>query len=294
MLVKRALFEKLARLPEWARFRDDFQAATGFTLRLVDDLGRPAGPCGGPDSPLCRLLAAQKPGAALCARFRQNLLASASQNPARARCDAGLCEAAVPIQIGDTTAGYFVFGGFRNPGRADKDLSRARHLLETAGVALDPAGLRAALEGSRAAEPRAVDAFVRFVQMAVRLIAERLTHHLADLSPGEAPDSVRKACALVRQEALVRDIGLAETARRCGVSEGHLSRSFHRAMGMTFSEFVARFRSEHARDLLADRSKNITEIARLSGFGSLSQFHRTFRRVFGRAPSAFRKAARAA
>lgn len=289
MLLRRVLFDKLNRLPEWCEFREDFEAATGLTLRLVDNLGRCSEAPAAPDSPLCRLLSAHERGVSLCGRFRQSLLESASQAPALAVCDAGLREVAVPIRLGGEPVGYFVFGGFRSKGSTEWEYRRARHLLPAAGLRIEPASLQTALDAAPALETRTAEALVRFVQMAVRMIADRLTQHLEKHANSEAPEPVRKACALIRQEALLRDIGLAETARRCGISEGHLSRSFHRALGLTFSEFVTRFRCEHARTLLADRSKNITEISRLSGFGSLSQFHRAFRRVFGQKPTSMRK-----
>ena len=86
----------------------------------------------------------------------------------------------------------------------------------------------------------------------------------------------------------MEDLGLPAVARHCGVSEGHLSRLFHHATGLTFREYVTQVRAEHARALVLHTSRGITEIAYESGFQSLSQFHRVFRKAYGTSPGQLR------
>lgn len=283
----RVLLEKLADLPEWKVFRDDFHAATGMTLELVDPLGRPKECGGNPSQGLCARVQECGPGAVLCARFRQGLFHNATQAAATGTCDAGLCEVAVPLKVGGTTAGYLVFGGFR-PGPAEaKQWRRARHLLAKAGVAVEEAEVRRHMEQAHEVPERTAAAYIHFIEMAVRAMAERFTLQMA--SDGEGvPAVVTRACAFIRREALGKDIGLAEVARHCGVSEGHLSRVFHRSTGFAFREYVARFRAGHARELLRNPTRSVTDAAFASGFQSLSQFHRVFRKVYGAPPRHFR------
>lgn len=75
-----------------------------------------------------------------------------------------------------------------------------------------------------------------------------------------------------------------ELARRLDSSEGHLSRTFHRATGLRLVDYVARYRAERARVLLRGTERPITDIAFACGFQSLSQFHRVFRAQFGKRP----------
>lgn len=103
------------------------------------------------------------------------------------------------------------------------------------------------------------------------------------------PPAVIKACGFIRSRALVEDISLSLVARYCGVSEGHLSRLFHHATGLTFREYVAQVRVEHAKALLLHSGKGVTEIAYEAGFQSLSQFHRVFRKAFGSSPGTMRR-----
>ena len=57
---------------------------------------------------------------------------------------------------------------------------------------------------------------------------------------------------------------------------------------MKFSDYVARVRVEEARTKLLNPNARISEVAYDAGFQSLTQFNRTFKRVFGRSPTEFR------
>ena len=130
-------------------------------------------------------------------------------------------------------------------------------------------------------------AYQRIVHLAARQIALKVTDQLA--SPeASIPPAVRKACGFIRARALVDDLNLATVARHCGVSDGHLSRMFHHSTGLTFREYLTQVRIEHARALLIQTPKGVTEIAYESGFQSVSQFHRAFRKAFGAAPGQMR------
>jgi len=281
-VIRRALFEKLGRLPEWTTFHEDFHAATGLRLKLVDELGRRTS-----TSPyqtaLCCDMEEHPAGRAYCECFRQAMLADIGDASAQATCDAGLVEVAVPLRISGMKVGYLLFLGFRTTPAAESDVKRARHLLDKAGISLPPGVLEDGLRNSPVIARCAGGAYMRFVEMAARQISEKLTAHLSPL-PATLPPLVRRACALIQREALVKDIDLAYVAGKCAVSAGHLSRIFHHSTGLTFREYLVRLRAEHARDLIRHSAKSITEICFESGFQSISQFNRVFRRIHGCAP----------
>ena len=54
---------------------------------------------------------------------------------------------------------------------------------------------------------------------------------------------------------------------------------------MKFTEYLARVRLEDARARLRNPNLRISEIAYDVGFQSLTQFNRTFQRVFGQSPN---------
>ncbi len=257
-----------------------------MTLAFVNELGL------GEESrraplPVCAAMDATEAGRAMCARSRHSLLANAGDCSSCTVCDAGLNEVVIPINISGIRAGYFMFCGTVPQTPNPHTIHKARHLLEKNGVAFEDRALEALLARTPVVPADALGAYQRIVQLAVKQIALKVTDQLVD--PDMAmPPSVMKACRYIRAHALVDDINLGEVARHCSVSEGHLSRMFHRATGLTFREYLTQVRIERAKLLLTQSSKNVTEIAFESGFQSLSQFHRVFRKVFGVSPGEVR------
>jgi AraC-like DNA-binding protein/ligand-binding sensor protein len=285
-IIRVALYQKLKDLPELLEFQRDFELLSGMKLAFVDELGL------GEDLrkdqlPLCAAMNTSPEGRAMCARSRHALLASAGEHSACTICDAGLSEAVVPLSISGIRAGYFLFGGTTPLQPNHQTLQKARHLLEKNGVEIDERDLEARLTQTPVVAADAFGAYKRIVLLAAKQIALKVTDQL--VNPEMAmPPAVTKACGYIRSRALVDDITLAEVARYCCVSEGHLSRLFHHATALTFREYTTQVRIERAKALLTHTGKSVTEIAYESGFQSLSQFHRVFRKVYGASPGKMR------
>jgi AraC-like DNA-binding protein len=219
--------------------------------------------------------------------MRHGLLARAAEKPACELCDAGLQEAAVPLRVGGIPAGFFLFGGTPPSKPKPPTVHRAHHLLRHHGVDFGEDRLESLLEGSKITPSETMQACVRIVQLAARQIALKLTDRLAD-PRATLPPTVRKACAHIQAHARSEDLRLEDVATHCGVSAGHLSRTFHHATGLTFREYLTRVRVEHAAGLVLRSQRRITDIAYESGFQSLSQFHRAFRKAHGVPPRKLR------
>ena len=109
---------------------------------------------------------------------------------------------------------------------------------------------------------------------------------------GRMPGAVLKTCRWIRERALLGEVRLTDAAAACGLSPSHLSRLFHGSTGMTFQEYVSRFRLEKAGELLLATDLPVTRIAFEAGFQSISQFHRSFRKLYGMPPRAYRQGAK--
>lgn len=116
-------------------------------------------------------------------------------------------------------------------------------------------------------------------------------HALCDLALRATLASVKQ-----RREATLTDLASSlllasplmdrrDLAADLGVSEGFVSRSFGRELGVSFVEHRARARLAHFLALVPDDSSNFLDAALAAGFGSYSQFHRVFTRVAGVSPS---------
>ena len=285
-IIRRALYQKLRELPELLEFQRDFELLSGMNLVFVDELGL------GDDLrrdplPLCAAMNASEAGRAMCARSRHALLANTGDHSACILCDAGLSEAAIPLNISGIKAGYFMFGGTAPLPPNQQTIQKARHLLKKNGIEIEDRDLETWLSQTPVVPSETLGAYRRIVHLAAKQIALKITDQLVD--PEVAmPPPVIKACGYIRARALVDDINLAEVARHCCVSEGHLSRLFHHATGLTFREYLTQVRIERAKSLLIHSGKSVTEIAYESGFQSLSQFHRVFRKAYGASPGEMR------
>jgi AraC-like DNA-binding protein len=82
---------------------------------------------------------------------------------------------------------------------------------------------------------------------------------------------------------------LADVAESVSLSEEHVARLFKTATGVTLFEYVRRLRIAEAKSLLAATDENLSEIARRTGFSSLTVFSRNFRREAGLTPSEYRR-----
>ena len=76
----------------------------------------------------------------------------------------------------------------------------------------------------------------------------------------------------------------SDAAAYMGMSAGYFSRYFHGAMGAPFSRYLNDVRVERAVTLLKESGHSMTEIADLSGFGTIRNFNRVFRAVTGYPP----------
>jgi AraC-like DNA-binding protein len=116
--------------------------------------------------------------------------------------------------------------------------------------------------------------------------------------PFEAPRTGARDRGRAVQAALWIDenasapIQLDDAAREAGLSEFHFLRLFTSVLGVTPKQYVIRARLRRAARLLAEDTRQITDIAYEVGFGDLSNFVRTFHRAAGVSPRAFRKLSR--
>ncbi|MGJ3242239.1 MAG: helix-turn-helix domain-containing protein [Opitutales bacterium] len=109
---------------------------------------------------------------------------------------------------------------------------------------------------------------------------------LMERSSREPPPVTRTKAWIARHYG--DPVTLDDVAGAVHASSFHFSRLFRKATGLTFSEYLARYRIEQAKQLLLDRNRRVSEVAFAVGFQSLTPFNRAFRRYAGQSPSAWR------
>src|SRR2546428_14156034 len=79
------------------------------------------------------------------------------------------------------------------------------------------------------------------------------------------PVEIWRARKFIRDH-LDEKISLTDVAKFVHVSANHLSEKFKQVTGVNFVEYIARARTEKARDLLQNSTQRISEIAFAVGF----------------------------
>lgn len=112
---------------------------------------------------------------------------------------------------------------------------------------------------------------------------------LAGEGLGEDTQALRihKALDHIR-ENYAEALSLAEVGALVGMRENAFSRSFRRATGQTFTDFVIGLRVAKACRLLASTRQHVSSICYEVGFNNISNFNRHFRRIEGMTPGEFR------
>lgn len=108
--------------------------------------------------------------------------------------------------------------------------------------------------------------------------------------PSHADRGRAVAAARIVAERAAGELPLAELARAVGLSPYHFLRVFRRVFGVTPHQYLVQARVERAAALLLDSDVPVTALAYEVGFGDLSNFVNTFRRLIGTSPGQFRRA----
>ena len=85
------------------------------------------------------------------------------------------------------------------------------------------------------------------------------------------------------------DCSLYELAKETTYSYVYLSKLFSKSIGISYTEYVCRFRINEACYLLANTNSSVLDIAYECGFDCLRSFNRSFKSVMGITPSAYKK-----
>lgn len=106
-----------------------------------------------------------------------------------------------------------------------------------------------------------------------------------------APWQLRRIHERILAAAELGYPSLGELADICGISQGHLARSFKAATGWQIQKYVAEEKFATAKALLIEGQLSCEEIATKLGYKSSAYFSTVFRRMAGKTPTEFRRLA---
>jgi AraC-like DNA-binding protein len=238
------------------------------------------------ENPFCALLAENPATLAVCLEAHDDMIRHTGDIPHTVTCPFGLSETAVPVKLGQKTIGYLRIGQVLRHMPAKSDTRKVTRELERGGMRFN-GEIRKAWEKNPLIPPEKYNAIVRLLTFFAEQLSALINQIVLERQNAEPP-LVQKARQYIEQHK-VDQLSLSDVAKAAGASVFHFCKVFHKSTGLKFTDYVARVRLEDARTQLLNPNRRISEIAYDVGFQSLTQFNRTFKRVFGQSPTEFRE-----
>ena len=280
------LIDTLRRSKLFRRYEQVFSEATGLALTLRPvDYWQLAHHGKKHENPFCALLAERPATLTVCLQAHEQMIHHTGDLPHTVTCPFGLTETAVPIKLGQQTIGYLRIGQVLRHTPAKSDTTKVSRELGRHGVRFT-GQIRKAWEKTPLIPPDKYNATVRLLTFFAEQLSALANQIMLEQQNAEPP-LVQKAREYIEKHKN-EELSLADVAKAAGASIYHFCKVFHKATGLKFTDYVARVRLEDARTRLLNPNLRISEIAYDVGFQSLTQFNRTFKRVFGQSPTEFR------
>jgi AraC-like DNA-binding protein len=128
--------------------------------------------------------------------------------------------------------------------------------------------------------------------IAAQLFNDGTAPPTAQRDRGLAPWQLRRVVEYLDAH-LPQRIELAQLATIAELSQSHFSRAFKTSTGMSPYHWQLDARIRRAQTLLFDTHKSLEQVARSTGFADAVHFGRTFRKLTGATPAAWRRAVEA-
>ena len=282
----RTAVHHLERSGIYRDYQKAFETTTGLPLALRSS-GSFQSPLHGSKraNAFCTLMAARNKSCAACLQLQQRVETEAATEAKTLQCFAGLNESAIPVRSGDTILGFLQTGQvfFRPPTAAR--FERIAHQLREWGSTDELPELEAAYFKTRVVPKEHYESIVRLLSIFALHLSSLSNQVMVSEAQAELP-AITKARAFIASHQ-ADDLSLAEVARAANMSAFYFCKIFKKATGLTFTDYLARVRTEAVKQMLLNPHMRMSEAAFAAGFQSLSQFNRVFHRIAGESPSRY-------
>jgi AraC-like DNA-binding protein/ligand-binding sensor protein len=279
------LLEALAQSKVYRRYERTFMEATGLPLALrpVEFFGLPFQGKKN-ENGFCAFLAG-KGSCSLCLQTQGRCASNPGEQPRSLQCAFGLTETRVPVRLGGRVIGLLATGQiFTRPRKAKLFENSIRRFFAHGSAAEKKAAQLWKQSPSMA--PLRYEATVQLLSFFANQLSS-LGNQIVTEQTNDEPVMVSRARQFIAQNKQ-ESLTLTAVAHAAGASIFHFCKVFRKATGLKFTDYVSRVRLEDAKALLLNPNLRISEVAYDVGFQSLTQFNRTFRRIFGQSPTEFR------
>jgi AraC-like DNA-binding protein/ligand-binding sensor protein len=239
------------------------------------------------ENPFCALLAKTNRSCGMCLDEQQKISQPLSKTQSSV-CFAGLTDTSVPVQLGDQVLGFLQTGQIALQKPSQKVFKKiAKQILDWGGKT-DMKELEDAYFHTQVLTPKAYQSMVRLLEVFGQHISMAVDR-IAVQTDNAEPPPIKKAKQFI-EERKTENISMRDVAKVVNVSTFYFCKMFKKATGLTFTEYLSHVRIAKAKSLLLNPNLRVSEIAYDIGYQSLTHFNRTFHRVVGQSPSAYRRA----
>ncbi|MEM1155611.1 MAG: helix-turn-helix domain-containing protein [Pseudomonadota bacterium] len=124
----------------------------------------------------------------------------------------------------------------------------------------------------------------------------RARYAKSGLSPDAQQVVLNSLIAVMEQDKAFLDpeLSLPELAGRLGCSINHLSQAINDGHGVSFFDYINRYRIQEATDILVQPDRfnpSVLDVALAVGFNSTSTFYAAFKKATGKTPAQYRREA---
>jgi len=224
---------------------------------------------------------------AACLQLQRKIEDQAKLAPKTLKCFAGLCDSAVPVRVGENLIAFLSTGQILLHKPTREQFARTTRTLLKWGTEVDLKCLEEAYFQTRVVTRKQYESVLRLLSVFAQHLSGLSNRLMVSNESAESPAVTRARVYIAEHHS--DEIALGEVARAVNMSAFYFCKTFKKATGMTFTDYLARVRVEKVKNLMLNPHRRVSEAAFEAGFQSLSQFNRVFRRIAGEAPSAYRK-----
>jgi AraC-like DNA-binding protein/ligand-binding sensor protein len=283
----RDLVQKLRESQIFRDYEKAFRDTTGLpiNLRPIEAFNLPHH--GDPkESPFCALMAQSNQSCAACLQLQKRVEEEARLEPKTLKCFAGLCDSSVPVRVGENLVAFLQTGQvlLHRPNR--REFKKFTRELINWGVQADLKRLEEAYFQTRVLDKKQYEAVLRLLAIFAQHLASLSNELMLTAQQAEPPMVARAKVYIADHQG--EELSLRQVAGSVNTSAFYFCKMFKQATGLTFTDYLARVRIEKVKNLLLNPHKRISEAAYETGFQSLSQFNRVFRKIVGESPTVWR------
>lgn len=285
--TNRALIEAMANSKVYQEYERAFTETTGMPVALqpietwqLPHHGRRK------ENAFCGLFAGKNRSCAACLQVQEQLCASSTLEAQTTTCQAGLCDTAVPIRLGDRLIGYLHTGQVFRRKPTEAQFERTAKLASEWGVDASPEALRKAYFSGKVVAPKQHDSVVQLLTIFAQHLSI-LSNQITVQQKSTEPPVITRAREYI-QEHQSEELSLGQVAKAVNTSTFYFCKIFKKVTGINYTDYLSRVRIEKAKNLLLNPNLRVSEIAFEVGFQSLTHFNRVFKRILGQSPTEYR------